>query len=149
MFSGRRALGAWLAVGLMVFRHCGWADLTAISWLKDVPGFPANGAGTEATARLKEFSPFHSITPGMPSTLILHGTADQVVPLDQSIRYTQKMLAAGNQCLLLLLEATGHAFVIPGYGKPVEIVRSLLETDRFLQSLGWLAGNPTLSEPTK
>jgi hypothetical protein len=54
------------------------------------------------------------------------------------------MLAAGRPCQLVSLEGTGHAFLLPGYGKPAEVVRALVETDRFLTKSGYLAGAPTL-----
>jgi hypothetical protein len=54
------------------------------------------------------------------------------------------MLAANRPCQLVSLDGTGHAFLLPGYGKPAEIVRALTETDRFLTKSGFLAGEPTL-----
>ena len=49
-------------------------DLTAISWLKDVPGTPAKAAGT-ATARLQALSPLRAVGKSTPPTLLLHGSA--------------------------------------------------------------------------
>lgn len=120
-------------------------DLTAISWLKDLPGTPAGAAGT-AAARLQALSPLRAVGKSTPPTLLLHGTADQVVPHAQSASFQKAMLAAGRPCQLVSLEGTGHAFLLPGYGKPAEIVRALVETDRFLTKSGYLAGAPTLRE---
>ena len=118
-------------------------DLTAISWLKDVPGTPAKAAGT-ATARLQALSPLRAVGKSTPPTLLLHGTADKTVPHAQSASFQKAMLAAGRPCQLVSLEGTGHAFLLPGYGKPAEVVRALVETDRFLTQSGYLAGAPTL-----
>lgn len=118
-------------------------DLTAISWLKDVPGTPAKTAGTPE-ARLQALSPLRAVGKSTPPTLLLHGTADKVVPHAQSAAFQKAMLAAGRPCQLVSLDGTGHAFLLPGYGKPAEIVRALVETDRFLTKSGYLAGEPAL-----
>ncbi len=44
----------------------------------------------------------------MPPTLVVHGAEDRVIPLDQSEEFTQRMLANGNRCQLLILEDAGH-----------------------------------------
>lgn len=118
-------------------------DLTALAWLKDVPGTPAKAAGT-ANARLQALSPLRAVGKSTPPTLLLHGTADEIVPHAQSAAFRKAMLAAGRPCQLVSLEGTGHAFLLPGYGKPGEIIRALVETDRFLAKSGYLAGAPTL-----
>ena len=53
------------------------------------------------------------------------------------------MEAAGVRCELFLYAGQGHAFAAGGRYKTI----TLIETDKFLKSLGWLTGPPTLSQP--
>ena len=43
-------------------------------------------------------------------TLLLHGTADQLVPIEQSRRYAKKLAEAGAEVQLLALENAPHNF---------------------------------------
>lgn len=54
-------------------------------------------------------SPQHHLVAGMPPTLIVHGTADEIVPIGQSRRACAALRALGNACVLLELPGQAHA----------------------------------------
>lgn len=67
-------------------------------------------AGMEDLIRgyLREMSPLEHITPDLPPFLLIHGTADTVVPYNQSERMLNKLKAAGNSAELIAVEGGGH-----------------------------------------
>ncbi len=93
----------------------------------------------------RSLSPGLHVLPGQPPTLLMHGADDKVVPAAQSQRFAEAMKLAGNRCELTLLPNTGHAFAVAYYKSPESVVVDALRTsDRFLTSLGWFTGEPTL-----
>jgi acetyl esterase/lipase len=132
-------------------------DLQDGDWMKFVIAGRAleRGAPPEALvpteaqkAQARALSPLFAVHPGVPPTLLLHGTADHVVRPEQSERFQAAMKEAGNPCTLRLLEGARHAFLVPRYTAPEPlVVGTLREVDEFLAGLGFLAGPPTL-EPS-
>jgi acetyl esterase len=57
---------------------------------------------------LREMSPIEHIGPGLPPFLLIHGTADTVVPYDQSERMLHKLRAVGNRAELITVTGGGH-----------------------------------------
>jgi alpha-L-fucosidase 2 len=57
---------------------------------------------------LRDASPSTYVKPGLPPFLQLHGTADEQVPYDQSVRFGEKMKAAGNVCELFTIPDGRH-----------------------------------------
>lgn len=93
----------------------------------------------------RSLSPLNAVRPGVPPTLLLHGTADHVVQPEQSQRFHDAMKAAGNPVELRLLEGARHAFIVPRYTAPESVVvESVREADTFLAGLGFIDGEPTL-----
>ncbi|CAN5902470.1 alpha/beta hydrolase [soil metagenome] len=92
--------------------------------------------------RYREISPLHNIRPGAPPTIVFLGTKDQLVPVATARAYQKKMEKVGSRCELLLYEGQPHGFFnyanLPFYKKTV------YEADRFLQSIGFLEGPPTI-----
>ncbi len=82
--------------------------------------------------RLREASPIGQVAPGLPPFLLVHGTADEKVSLEQSRNFQEKLHAQGNPCDLLLVEGAGHGLVHwdrvdPGYKeKLVEWLRRVM-----------------------
>ena len=92
--------------------------------------------------RWKEISPTDHVRPGLPPTLIFHGTADNVVPYQNAVDFAAAMKAAGNRCEFVTMEGAGHGFsyqIGRKYGN-----MALRQSDEFLESLGYLQGAPTL-----
>ena len=94
--------------------------------------------------RYKEISPFHNIKKGSPPTIVFLGTKDKLIPVSTAEAYEAKMKAVGSRCDTHLYEGQPHGFFNKGrrgdhYGATV------LEMDKFLISLGWLSGKPTIT----
>jgi alpha-L-fucosidase 2 len=87
----------------------------------------------EATWKvLRGASPLHHIRPGLPPYLLVHGTKDDKVPFEQSLRFREKTRAAGNRCDLITIEGGAHGMggwekIDPSYReKLVEWLREVL-----------------------
>ncbi|MBU2939803.1 alpha/beta hydrolase [Lacinutrix sp. C3R15] len=61
-------------------------------------------------SRKTEISPCDHVIPGIPPTLIFHGTADKTVPFENVERFTKQMHAVGNICELVPFEGKGHGY---------------------------------------
>jgi alpha-L-fucosidase 2 len=59
-------------------------------------------------AHLRSLSPIQHVTRNAPPFLLMHGTADSVVPFEQSVRMQQRMRAAGAECDLIPIDGGGH-----------------------------------------
>jgi acetyl esterase len=59
-------------------------------------------------AGLAQLSPINSVRPGMPPFLLIHGTADSMVPFAQSREMCDRMQQAGASCELYPVEGGGH-----------------------------------------
>lgn len=102
-----------------------------------------DAAQTDLARRL---SPLHQVKAGQPPTLVMHGLKDGIVVPDHARRFADAMRAAGNHCELELLPEAKHAFVVMRYSaSEAEVVAALHRIDRFLASLGWCSGEPTLT----
>jgi acetyl esterase len=83
--------------------------------------------------RLAQLSPISKVRPGMPPFLLIHGTADILVPFEQSRAMCSRMASVGASCELFPVPGVGHAMrrwegdraVSEPYKK--EMVRWLLE----------------------
>jgi acetyl esterase len=62
------------------------------------------------------------------------GTRDKLVPVKSAETYKAKMQAAGSRCELVLYEGEEHGF----FNRGEAFDKTLQETDRFLQSLGYI-----------
>jgi len=72
------------------------------------------GPPSEYAERCRDASPIEML-PLRVRQLILHGTADDVVPIDLSRRYSRAAEAAGDVIELIELSGTGHMeFLDPG-----------------------------------
>lgn len=105
---------------------------------------PVGGWGQARVGdRVKEFSPAHHIVAGAPPTIIFLGRKDPLIPTATAERFQTGMKAVGARCELFLYEGQVHGF----FNKEPFKTKTLIETDKFLTSLGWLSGPPTLTEP--
>lgn len=59
-------------------------------------------------ARLRQFSPIEHVRRDMPPFLLIHGTADPLVPLTQSQAMCERMNSAGAACDLFTVPGAGH-----------------------------------------
>ena len=129
-------------------------DMTEADWPKfiirgkalDRHATPADKVMTEPQRELaRHLSPLFNVRPGQPPALMMHGLNDHVVSPDQARKFAAAMEQAKNRCDLVLIEGAGHAFIIAGYSAPeAMVVDAIRRADKFLISLGWLSGEPTL-----
>jgi acetyl esterase/lipase len=96
----------------------------------------------------RELSPYHHVTKGAPPAAIFHGTDDQLVPHASVAAFAKAMKDAGNRCELYSYEGQGHGFFNYGRERNIMFVETLRQADKFLASLGYVQGEPTLEEPS-
>ncbi|WP_203934683.1 alpha/beta hydrolase [Virgisporangium ochraceum] len=115
--SGGSSAGAHLAlVAAMTGPTDGGAVVAFNPAGLDLLAFPADvRRGIERNAgigagRASEYSVVELVRPGGPSTLIHHGTADEVEPIDHVRRFRDAMTRAGNPCTLIEYGNARHAF---------------------------------------
>ena len=88
--------------------------------------------------RQMEASPLHHVRPGLPPTLIIHGTDDKTVPYSQATDFCDAMKRHGNRCEVVGFEGKGHGFFNYGRGDGKAYGQTLNAVDKFLVSLGYL-----------
>jgi alpha-L-fucosidase 2 len=59
-------------------------------------------------ARLSQLSPIDNVRSGMPPFLFIHGTADRLVPFEQSEAMCARMKTVGASCQVFPVEGEGH-----------------------------------------
>lgn len=57
---------------------------------------------------MKKASPLHYVRKNAAPLLILHGTKDEIVPIEQSIDFDRAMKRVGADCRLIVLKGSGH-----------------------------------------
>ena len=105
---------------------------------------PVGGWGTARVGeRAKDFSPAHNITAAAPPAIVFLGREDKLIPVATVERFQANMKTAGVRCDAHFYAGQAHGF----FNQEPFKSRTLLEADKFLASLGWLQGPPTLKEP--
>lgn len=94
-----------------------------------------------------EISPADHLKKGLPPTIIFHGTKDTTVPFESIREFCEKMKEHGNLCKVVAFEGMDHAFFNWGKHENKPYVRTIYETDRFLESLDYVQGKPVVSPP--
>ncbi|MEZ6038258.1 MAG: alpha/beta hydrolase [Planctomycetota bacterium] len=97
-------------------------------------------------ARWREISPLHNLGEGAPPTIVFLGTKDSLIPVATARDYEQRMKKAGARCDLHLYEGEPHGF-FNRERSARSYALTVREMDRFLVSLGWLDGEPTIEVP--
>ena len=90
--------------------------------------------------RYKEFSPAHNITKNAPPTIVFLGDADRLIPVQVLTDFRAEMKKAGVRCDAVVYPNAAHGF----FNRDPHFSKTLVEADKFLASLGWLTGEPTL-----
>ena len=81
------------------------SDLIPSSIRDTLQGTPFEGL---LLTRLAQLSPISKVRPGMPPFLLIHGTADILVPFEQSRNMCIKMQSVGASCDLFKVPGAGH-----------------------------------------
>ena len=91
----------------------------------------------------KTISPMHNLDKSTPRTIIFLGTKDKLIPVATAEKYKASMAKARVRCDLHLYKDRGHGFF--NYrGDMKDYNLTVTEADKFLASLGYLKGPPTL-----
>ena len=105
------------------------------------------GFGTKSIgARFPEFSPAHNVSSNDPPAILFLGSEDKLIPVATLEKFKSAMAAAGVRCELHVYPGQGHGFFNAKNEKFYRL--TVIEADKFLASLGWLEGPPTLKAPT-
>ncbi|WP_153555913.1 alpha/beta hydrolase [Roseimaritima sediminicola] len=101
-------------------------------------GYGANRLGDD----WRQLSPLHHVRPGLPPTLICHGTADTTTPFAGVEAFQKAMQAAGNRCEVDAYEGRKHGFFnSPAFRKKSDgkdYQSTLKATLNFLAEAGWV-----------
>jgi acetyl esterase/lipase len=107
-----------------------------------------NGPGEWGNARVgerfKEFSPAHNVKAGAPPTIVFLGDKDRLIPVKVVRDFEAAMKAANARCDVRIYPGAGHGFFNKRKEDGRWFTETLVEADRFLASLGWVSGEPTL-----
>ncbi len=93
--------------------------------------------------RYLEFSPAHHLSKDAPPAIVFLGDEDKLIPVSVVQDFEAGMKQAGARCETHIYPKAGHGF----FNRDPHFTLTLIETDKFLASLGWLKGEPTLSAP--
>jgi len=99
--------------------------------------------------RWKEFSPFHNVSADDPPAIVFVGSKDKLLPVTTVMAFQEAMQKVGVRCDVKVFEGREHGFFNVGRAGNEDYYATLLDTDEFLISLGWLTGPPTLQKPEK
>ena len=117
----------------------------------DLTGKKAKGHAAEnlSEEQKKAISPMFHIQAGSPPAIIFHGTEDEVVPFTTVERFARLTQEAGNFCELVPFVGKEHGFFNYGRHGNGPYAETLDAADRFLSSLGYLDGPPTIMKWTQ
>jgi acetyl esterase len=96
--------------------------------------------------RYKEISPIHNIRKGVPPAIVFLGDKDKLIPVSTAEKFKSLMEKAGSKSDLHVYKDQPHGFFNQGK-KGNYYEKTVLEMDKFLISLGWLKGKPTIQVP--
>jgi len=87
-------------------------DAVGVGILKDFkPGFGPRSDTAEERQKLgKEISPIYFVTSNMPPTLIIHGDADKLVPIQQAESFVKRGKEVGATAKLIVKEGKAHGW---------------------------------------
>lgn len=92
--------------------------------------------------RFMEFSPTHNVTKSAPPTIVFLGDEDKLIPVSVLREFEAEMEKVGIRCDAHVYPMATHGF----FNRDPHFTLTLIEADKFLASLGWLQGAPTLTE---
>lgn len=95
----------------------------------------------------RTISPLHNLHRGFPPTVHFLGRADKNIPVATAERLKAAIEKIGGRCDLHLYDGQEHGFFNYGRGDNTHFRLTLLETDRFLASIGFLSGPPNPADP--
>jgi len=106
---------------------------------------PGGWGGKRVGDRYTEFSPFHNVTKDDPPAIVFLGSKDSLVPVKTAYDFRQKMTDVGVKSEIHIFEGMPHGFFNHGRNGNKPYFETVTAMDKFLASLGWIEGPPTLS----
>ncbi|MFC1792887.1 nucleoside hydrolase-like domain-containing protein [Planctomycetota bacterium] len=107
-----------------------------------------NGPEGYGYDRVKEYwediSPMNNISQSTPPTIVFLGTKDKLIPTTTAEEYKKLMANKGRRCDLRFYKDQGHGFF--NYRNKKYFIETVIEADKFLRSLGYVKGGPTLQD---
>ncbi|QDU27248.1 Acetylxylan esterase precursor [Anatilimnocola aggregata] len=94
--------------------------------------------------RYLEFSPAHHVTRDAPPTIVFLGDSDKLIPVSVLRDFEGEMKKLGARCDARVYPNAAHGF----FNRDPHFTLTLIETDKFLTSLKWIEGSPTLKLPS-
>ncbi len=102
----------------------------------------------EQMRHLLALSPIGQMRSALPPTLILHGTADPIIPITSAMDFVEKAERLGSPRIELVpFKGMTHEFYHHGLNGNRGFNDTLAEVERFLRSLDWLPGSPVANRP--
>lgn len=96
--------------------------------------------------RAVDGSPLQHVSKGDPPTIVFHSRDDQTVPYESAVKFCEAMDSAGSRCELVSFDGRPHGFF--NYTRSrADYKTTVWHMDRFLASLGYLEGEPTVGRP--
>ncbi|SOE23915.1 Acetyl esterase/lipase [Spirosomataceae bacterium TFI 002] len=89
------------------------------------------------------FSPMHNIRKGAPPTILFLGDEDALIPTETAEYFAKSMERVGSKCKLKIYPKAKHGFF--NYSNFEWYKDTILETDQFLQSIGFLSTEPKIN----
>ena len=99
--------------------------------------------------RFREISPMHNLSKKTPPTIVL-GRKDKLIPVATAQKYKELMEKSGRRCDLHFYEGQSHGFfngLTRGGSFNTYYLQTVTSMDKFLASLGYLKGDPTIRKP--
>ncbi len=92
----------------------------------------------------KKISPIHNLYNNFPPTIHFLGDKDKNIAVESAQKMKQAIEQTGSRCELHVYKGQEHGFFNYGRNDNRYYELTLIETDKFLTSLGWITGPPTL-----
>jgi acetyl esterase/lipase len=105
---------------------------------------PLWGLAQRIGADPRSVSPAHHVKKGAPPTLMFFGTQDRL--LSGAQYFQKKMKEVGSRCELVTYDGQQHGFFNYGRGTNKFFRDTMEQADKFLSSLGYLSGEPTIDK---
>ncbi|MBN2326894.1 MAG: alpha/beta hydrolase [Candidatus Omnitrophica bacterium] len=92
----------------------------------------------------QDFSPLHNIDESIPPTVVFLGTQDKLIPVSTARKFQKLVEDVHVRSDLHLYDGQPHGFFNYRDGNNTYYIQTVIAADKFLVSLGYLTGEPTL-----
>jgi acetyl esterase/lipase len=92
----------------------------------------------------QDFSPLHNIDKDTPPTALFYGANEKMASEETVARYARAMKDAGVRCDVYTYDTEEH-YALVGKEMGADSRKAAIDMDRFLASLGYLEGEPTIT----